>query len=323
MQRRRQQQTTANNDDEHLASPPHTQPIFAFVFAGILAAFYNPSIDKIKSSTNLYCGVFIAIAVGSFSSSLLQQLTFGTMGQHLALRVRLLMFRSIMRQEVGWFDQEANSSGQLTSRLAEDASTVRGAVGDVLGVMMQNVFCLASGYAIAFAYDWRMALVVTGTLPIMVAGSAIYYANVMGQESGNEKLYSKANQAVSDAFSSIRTIHAYNLNGYVVTLYERMTLGFNRQMIWQSQKTGLLLGYSQFSLFSVYCLIIWFGGIEIRDGRVDFEGMLVRGVAGACARWRGKPTPFVDQHDTYLVLRVCISSSPWLLLIGCAGLRQE
>ena len=34
-------------------------------------------------------------------------------------------------------------------------------------------------------------------------------------ESGSDKLFAGANQAVSDAFSSIRVIHAYNLRGSV------------------------------------------------------------------------------------------------------------
>lgn len=38
--------------------------------------------------------------------------------------------------------------------------------------------------------------------------------------------------------------------------------------------TGALFGYSQFSLFSVYGLIIWFGGIEVSSGRTDFNSML-------------------------------------------------
>lgn len=34
------------------------------------------------------------------------------------------------------------------------------------------------------------------------------------------------------------------------------------------------MGYSQFSIFAVYGLIIWFGGLEVDAGRVDFDGML-------------------------------------------------
>lgn len=40
--------------------------------------------------------------------------------------------------------------------LAADASHIRGAVGDAVALVFQNLACLAFGYAIAFVYDWRM-----------------------------------------------------------------------------------------------------------------------------------------------------------------------
>jgi ATP-binding cassette subfamily B (MDR/TAP) protein 1 len=39
------------------------------------------------------------------------------MGQQLALRMRSMLFGSMLRQEIGWFDMEKNSSGQLGTLL--------------------------------------------------------------------------------------------------------------------------------------------------------------------------------------------------------------
>ncbi len=46
-------------------------------------------------------------------------------------------------------------------------------------------------------------------------GAIIYYKTVTGFESGTSTLYASANQAVSDAFSSIRVVQAYNLHAQV------------------------------------------------------------------------------------------------------------
>ena len=46
-------------------------------------------------------------------------------GQKLARRVRLLMLRALMRQEVGWYDRQENSSGVLASKLNADAMAVK------------------------------------------------------------------------------------------------------------------------------------------------------------------------------------------------------
>ena len=107
------------------------------------------------------------------------------------------------RPQVAWFDDADHSSGKLTANLATDATYVRGAVGDVFAVAFsvrgqgglllirlrycrgaavecqhswrltlaglsftdsQNLSTLVLGYLVAFAYDWRMALLITGTL---------------------------------------------------------------------------------------------------------------------------------------------------------------
>ena len=66
---------------------------------------------------------------------------------------------------------------------------IRGAVGDVIAVLIQNLICLAFGFLIAFVYNWRMALVVLGALPFMVSGSIIYYQTISGGgRAGNSHL---------------------------------------------------------------------------------------------------------------------------------------
>ncbi len=74
-------------------------------------------------------------------------------------------------QEIGWFDREENQSGALASRLAVDTSRIRGAVGDQLGLLAQNIVTLIAAYVIAFIASWKMTLVITATVPIIaVAG---------------------------------------------------------------------------------------------------------------------------------------------------------
>lgn len=64
-----------------------------------------------------------------------------------------------------WFDLDENSSGRLGSTLSTDAAVLRGAVGDVFGVVCQNLALMAVAYVIAFIYDWRMV----GTLTTLAS----------------------------------------------------------------------------------------------------------------------------------------------------------
>ncbi|GFH24318.1 ATP-binding cassette transporter [Haematococcus lacustris] len=226
------------------------QPAFAFIMASFVTVFYTGQ-DNIMKEASFYSWMFFVVGCSTLVATILQQWSFGVMGLQLARRLRVAMMRAMVHNEVGWFDRDENSSGVLTTKLGSDASYVRGAVGDTLGLMLQNVLCLAFGYVIALVYDWRMALVVTGALPFMIIGSIIYYRTITGNDSGSSMKFAKANQAVSDAFSSVRVVQAYNLQGQILALYTDLVAGVTSSMRMQSHYTGALMGYSQFSIFAI------------------------------------------------------------------------
>lgn len=74
---------------------------------------------------SFYSWMFFLIGVASFVNSTISQTCFGIMGQRLARDLRMLLFSSILNQEVGWFDREENNSGQLSARLATGESALQ------------------------------------------------------------------------------------------------------------------------------------------------------------------------------------------------------
>ena len=70
---------------------------------------------------------FISLSV-SFLILVHVQQTFllGVAGERLTKRIRLRTFTTMLRQEIGWFDISKNSTGALSTRLAVDASEVKG-----------------------------------------------------------------------------------------------------------------------------------------------------------------------------------------------------
>lgn len=59
---------------------------------------------------------------------LIQIFFFSYYGGELTFNVRSRVFRSILRQEIGWFDDKENSTGSIMSRLSNDAGQVEGVI---------------------------------------------------------------------------------------------------------------------------------------------------------------------------------------------------
>ena len=51
---------------------------------------------------------------------------FSISGGKLTTRLRSRSFKVMLKQEMGWHDEEKNSTGALTAQLAEDARLVQG-----------------------------------------------------------------------------------------------------------------------------------------------------------------------------------------------------
>ena len=88
---------------------------------------------------------------------------------------------AILRYEVGWFEDEKNSSSMVASRLASDALMVKAAAGDLLCTLAHNVSLITTAFVIAFMLQWRIALVMISTFPLIVS-SAVAQVDILPED---------------------------------------------------------------------------------------------------------------------------------------------
>lgn len=100
------------------------QPVYAFAMGSVVSVYFYPDHGEIKSKIRTYALVFVGLAMASFSINVGQHYSFGAMGEYLTKRVRERMLAKILTFEVGWFDQDENSSGAISAQLAKDANVV-------------------------------------------------------------------------------------------------------------------------------------------------------------------------------------------------------
>jgi ABC-type multidrug transport system fused ATPase/permease subunit len=72
-----------------------------------------------------------------------------------------------MKQEIGFFDDDANSPGVLVTRLAEEAAEIKGLTGPLMGIIFQSMSSLVIGMIIAFYFSWQLTLVILAAVPVV------------------------------------------------------------------------------------------------------------------------------------------------------------
>jgi len=73
-------------------------------------------------------------------------------------------------KDIAYFDDPYHGTGQLTARLATDASKVKGATSSRVSVLVQVSFTAIAALVVAFYYSWKMTLLVMAFVPLLVFG---------------------------------------------------------------------------------------------------------------------------------------------------------
>ncbi|XP_042744187.1 ATP-dependent translocase ABCB1 isoform X3 [Lagopus leucura] len=116
------------------------QPAFAVIFSEIIGIFSETDDNVLREKSNLYSLLFLAIGIVSFFTFFVQGFAFGKAGEILTMRLRFMAFKAMLRQDMAWFDDPKNSTGALTTRLANDASQVKGIATEAI----ENIRTVAS-----------------------------------------------------------------------------------------------------------------------------------------------------------------------------------
>lgn len=100
------------------------------------------------------------------------------------MRLRGLIFKTMLHQEIGWFDNPSNGTGALCSKLSADAAAVQGATGQRIGTIIQSTSTIILSMALSIYYEWRLGLLGTIFVPLILVTT--YLQNLMyKQESCN------------------------------------------------------------------------------------------------------------------------------------------
>ncbi|KAG8689205.1 GTPase-activating protein [Ceratobasidium sp. 395] len=108
-------------------------PVMGIVYAKAIVGFsLTDDRDKRRSGDRNALWFFI-IAIVSAMAIAIQNALFGLTSARLTSKLRMLSFRAILRQDIGWFDEDKHSTGALTSTLSDNPQKVSGLAGVTLG----------------------------------------------------------------------------------------------------------------------------------------------------------------------------------------------
>ncbi|WCJ19540.1 ABC transporter B family member 20 [Euphorbia peplus] len=244
-------------------------PLLAYVIALIVTAYYRPGHHHLKEDVNKWCLIIACMGVVTVVANFLQHFYFGIMGEKMTERVRRMMFSAMLRNEVGWFDEEDNSADTLSMRLANDATFVRAAFSNRLSIFIQDSTAVIVALVIGMLLEWRLALVALATLPVLMVSAVAQKLWLAGFSRGIQEMHRKASLVLEDAVRNIYTVVAFCAGNKVMELYRLQLKKIFTQSFLHGMAIGFAFGFSQFLLFACNALLLWYTAYAVKKKYTD------------------------------------------------------
>ncbi|KAI9208122.1 P-loop containing nucleoside triphosphate hydrolase protein, partial [Polychytrium aggregatum] len=288
-------------------------PVFALIFSTVSIILLDPSeIDPGPfQGANLYSFLFLIIGFVAFLSYNLQFYGFEKAGAAMSRRIRIMTFKAMLRQEIGYYDEEGHGVGALTSKLAVDASKVGELVTKVWGDVAQLIITALCGLLIAFINSWQLTLIVLCATPFLAIGSFFEVRSRRGFEDASKKAYEESGEIAAEAFKEIRTVAALCRQGYFEDKYDASIDHPHKLALRKAQVSSLGNGSNQ-AASQLANALGFYAGIRLAlAGIIDFKPVFtVLMAVMITAQGLGRASNFVA---TYTAAKVAAISTFELL----------
>ena len=160
------------------------------------------------NSTLMKSVVGLLVAAGGGGIVVLfRALGFQLAGQRVAARLRIDLYKSIIRQDVSFFDGER--VGEIANRISTDTQVLQEAITTTFSQLMRNLVTVIGALVILFVTSWKLTLVMLAVVPVITVG-AIVYGNFIKKLQAKFQDELAASVAIaSESLGAIRTVRTF------------------------------------------------------------------------------------------------------------------
>jgi ATP-binding cassette subfamily B (MDR/TAP) protein 1 len=188
---------------------------------------------------------------------------------HLPLRRQICAFLYL---DIWHFDKQRN--GAVATQVTTNGNRIHQGIAEKLTFLFQSLALFSTSFIVAIAVQWKLALITISIVPAMLIVTAVCLAISSKQEARVMRVYSRASALAEEAFSSVRTIHAF-------WAYSKMSEQYNDHLqaahIEGNKKSPILSVFFATEYFFVYsgiALSFWQGFRMFQSGEVENAGQV-------------------------------------------------
>lgn len=200
---------------------------FINVLFGRMIDSLNTDPANFSTSVANLAASFCYVSLVNICSCSVQVACWSVAGERQTQKLREKYVRSILRQEIGFFD--LNAASTLSTKVADLSGAVQDGITRRASEVFQYSAQFLGSYAVGLWLCWRLALVLVTALPLIGGAGAFMVLAVTSAQNTVGENYAAAGGVATESLSAIRTVSALNIQADVVSKY-RLYLSKAMQM---------------------------------------------------------------------------------------------
>jgi ATP-binding cassette subfamily B protein len=230
------------------------------VIGVLIDAAVAGGIDTINRAAVAMAVIFAVQAV----SVALRYYLFSIAGERIVTRLREHVYRSIIEQEIGFFD--ARKTGELTSRITADATVMQNTVSVNLSMGLRNTVMVVGGLGLLVVSSPRLTVLMLALVPPVALGAVVVGRRLSKLSRKAQDALARANEAAEESIAGIRTVRSFAREEAEADRYS--------ERIWESfgvsrRRVGIVavfIGAMNLAAFGSVSAVLWFGGRMVMAG---------------------------------------------------------
>jgi len=241
---------------------------FNLVFPQVIGRLVDASFLRIGSgdTSTLDRTVLLLILVFALQALFtgVQTYLLSRAGEGVVADLRRALYAHLLTLSPRFF--ENRRTGELTSRLTSDVSTVQGAVSTALAQLFSQTLTLTGAVVILVLTNPRLSLVMLSIVPLVVLAGVFFGRRLRRISREYQDRVASANASAEEAISGIRVVQSFTAERVEAERYGDLIRDSFRVALKRARLRAAFMPTVIFAMFSSLGVVLWYGGRLVLQG---------------------------------------------------------
>ena len=187
-------------------------------------------------------------------------------GERVVARLRTDLYRSIIGQDVAFFDQ--TRTGELTNRLASDTSVLQNTVTVNISMALRFGVGAIGGIVLLAVMSPTLTAVALSVVPVVAIGAAVYGRVLRNLSKDVQDALARSTEIAEETIAGVRTVRSFAREDAEAARYGSAVNDSYLLAAKRALAVGVFQGVTGFAGYSAIALVVWYGGRMVTEGHM-------------------------------------------------------